>query len=159
WVTDPRNPNFSRATVNRVWALMMGRPLAEPVDDLPASGELHPALDLLAADFSSHDYDMHRLIRVIAAARPFRLDSVTTATNPKLQEKSWAVFPMTSLRPEQIAGALFQAASVTTTGPQSHWFTRLATYTGRNDFVRRYGDSGEDEFDDRTGTIPQRLLL
>ena len=159
WVTDPRNPNFSRATVNRVWALLMGRPLAEPVDDLPAAGEIHPALDLLAADFSSHDYDMHRLFRVIAGSRPFRIDSTTTAANPEEQEDAWAVFPMTRLRPEQVAGAIFQAASVTTIGPQSHWFIRLATYTGRNDFVRRYGDSGEDEFDARTGTIPQRLLL
>jgi Protein of unknown function (DUF1549)/Protein of unknown function (DUF1553) len=159
WVTDPRNPNFSRATVNRVWALLMGRPLAEPVDDLPASGEIHPALDLLAADFSSHDYDMHRLIRVIASSRPFRIDSMTTAANPEEQEEAWAVFPMTRLRPEQVAGAIFQAGSVTTIGPQSHWFIRLSTYTGRNDFVRRYGDSGEDEFDARTGTIPQRLLL
>jgi hypothetical protein len=36
---------------------------------------------------------------------------------------------------------------------------RLVSYTGRNDFVRRYGDTGEDEFDGRGGTIPQRLLL
>ncbi len=43
WVVSPRNPNFSRATVNRVWALLFGRPLAEPVDDLRAAGELHPA--------------------------------------------------------------------------------------------------------------------
>ena len=78
WVTDPRNPSFSRATVNRVWALLLGRPLAEPVDDLPAAGELHPGLDLLAADFASHDYDLHRLIRVIAASEVFRLDSATT---------------------------------------------------------------------------------
>src|SRR5581483_11050366 len=26
-------------------------------------------------------------------------------------------------------------------------------------FVKRYGDTGEDEFDGRGGTIPQRLLL
>ena len=30
---------------------------------------------------------------------------------------------------------------------------------GRNDFVRRYGDTGDDEFAVRAGTIPQRLLL
>src|SRR5207253_2011011 len=34
WVTDPRNPYFARATANRVWALLLGRPLVEPVDDL-----------------------------------------------------------------------------------------------------------------------------
>jgi Protein of unknown function (DUF1549)/Protein of unknown function (DUF1553) len=159
WVTDPRNTSFSQATVNRVWALLLGRPLAEPVDDLPAAGQLHPVLDVLAADFAAHDYDLHRLIRVIAGSEVFRLDSVTEAKDPEELEAAWAVFPMTRLRPEQVAGALFQAASVTTLGPQSHWFVRAATYTGRNDFVRRYGDSGEDEFDAQTGTIPQRLLL
>jgi Protein of unknown function (DUF1549)/Protein of unknown function (DUF1553) len=159
WVTDRRNPSFSQATVNRVWALLMGRPLAEPVDDLPTAGPLHPALDLLAADFAAHDYNLHRLIRIIVASEAFRLSSAADAPNPEALDAAWAVFPMTRLRPEQIAGALFQAASVTTLGPQSHWFIRLTTYTGRNDFVKRYGDSGEDEFDARSGTIPQRLLL
>ena len=28
-----------------------------------------------------------------------------------------------------------------------------------NEFVKRYGDSGEDEFEGRGGTIPQRLLM
>src|SRR5262249_38526401 len=54
WVVDPRNKTLARATANRVWALLFGRPLAEPIDDLPAAGELHPALDLLAADFAGH---------------------------------------------------------------------------------------------------------
>ena len=138
----------------------MGRPLAEPVDDLPAAGELHPALDLLAADFRlarlrpapAHSHHRREPRSSGSTARP-------TAANPEEQEEAWAVFPMTRLRPEQVAGALFQAASVTTLGPQSHWFIRLSTYTGRNDFVRRYGDTGEDEFDARSGTIPQRLLL
>jgi len=159
WVVDSRNPNFSRATVNRVWALLMGRPLAEPIDDLKAAGEIHPALGLLADDFAAHGYDLRRLIRTIAGTLVFQLDSSFGETPSETQEEAWAVFPMTRLRPEQVAGALFQCASLTTLGPQSHWFVRLITYTGRNDFVRRYGDTGEDEFDARGGTIPQRLLL
>jgi hypothetical protein len=158
WVTDPRNPNLARVTVNRVWALLFGRPLAEPVDDLPAAGELHPALTLLADDFATHGYDLHRLIRTIAATQAFRLDSAGEEIDDE-HEAAWAVFPLTRLRPEQVAGALFQSASLSTLGPQSHWFARLVLYTGRNDFVRRYGDTGEDEFDARAGTIPQRLLL
>jgi hypothetical protein len=158
WVTDPRNPNLARVTVNRVWALLLGRPLAEPVDDLVAAGEIHPALITLAEDFAFHGYDLHRLIRIIAATEAFRLDSAAGEAGEK-HEAAWAVFPMTRLRPEQVAGALFQAASLTTLGPQSHWFARLVVSTGRNDFVRRYGDTGEDEFDARAGTIPQRLLL
>jgi hypothetical protein len=159
WVTDSRNPNFSRATVNRVWALLLGRPLAEPVDDIQASGELNPVLDLLAADFAAHDYNLHRLIRVIAGTEVFHLDSAVPESASEELEDAWAAFPMTRLRPEQVAGGLFQASSITTLGPQSHWFIRAITYTGRNDFVRRYGDTGEDEFDARGGTIPQRLVL
>ena len=75
------------------------------------------------------------------------------------RDENWAAFPLTRLRPEQVAGAVFQAASLPTLGPQSPWYVRFATYTGRNDFVRRYGDTGEDEFAARGGTIPQRLLL
>jgi Protein of unknown function (DUF1549)/Protein of unknown function (DUF1553) len=159
WVVDARNPNFARATVNRVWALVLGRPLAEPVDDLRAAGELHPALGRLADDFAAHGYNLHRLIRVIAATEVFQLDSAVAETPSGAQEEAWAVFPMTRLRPEQVAGALFQSSSLSTLGAQSHWFIRMVTYTGRNDFVRRYGDTGEDEFDSRGGTIPQRLVL
>ena len=70
-----RNPNFSRATVNRVWALLFGRPLAEPIDDLRAAGELHPALSRLADDFGAQGYNLRRLIRIIAATQVFRLDT------------------------------------------------------------------------------------
>ncbi|QEH37551.1 hypothetical protein OJF2_61420 [Aquisphaera giovannonii] len=163
WIVDPSNPNLARATANRVWAILLGRPLVDPVDDLPVNVELPPALERLAADFSGHGYDLHRLIRVIAGSEVFRLDSTDPPAgkdpNAAPDDESWAAFPAVRLRPEQVAGALFQAASLPTIGPQSHWFVRLATYTGRNDFVRRYGDTGEDEFHAAGGTIPQRLLL
>lgn len=158
WVVDPRNPALARVTVNRLWALLLGRPLAEPVDDLPASGELHPALTMLADDFASHGYDLRRLIRVIASTEVFRLDSADDAAGLG-HEAAWAVFPICRLRPEQVAGAVFQAGALSTLGPESHWFTRFLVFSGRNDFVHRYGDTGEDEFDARAGTIPQRLLM
>jgi hypothetical protein len=161
WIVDPGNAHFARATANRVWALLFGRPLVEPVDDLPATGEVPSQLDLLARDFSSHGYDLHRLIRVVASTQVFRLDSTegAGAQSSGARDESWATFPLIRLRPEQVAGALFQSASLATLGPQSPWIVRLATYTGRNDFVRRYGDTGEDEFAATGGTIPQRLLL
>jgi hypothetical protein len=160
WVTDPKNPYLARATVNRFWALLLGRPLAEPVDDLMAAGELPPVLHILAEDFVTHGYDLHRLIRVIAATEAFRTDSaVADETRGETSEAAWAAFPITRLRPEQVAGALFQAASLATLDRQSPWVIRFINYTGSNDFVKRYGDTGEDEFDARGGTIPQRLLL
>jgi hypothetical protein len=66
---------------------------------------------------------------------------------------------MTRMRPEQVAGSVLQAASVQTVDDRSNVFIRIGRFTGERDFVRRYGDTGEDEFDGRGGTIPQRLIL
>jgi hypothetical protein len=159
WLTHPRNPYFARAAVNRVWALMLGRPLVEPVDNLESDTPAPPALDLLADDLAEHGFDLRRLVRVIACTEVFRLDSAAEHEASETEEKAWAVFPLTRLRPDQVVGGVLQASSVATLNAESHILFRLARFGQRNDFVKRYGDSGEDEFDGRGGTIPQRLLL
>jgi hypothetical protein len=162
WVTDPRNTNFSRATANRVWALLFGRPLVEPIDDLRINGELPAALAILAEDFASRGFDLRRLIRAIASTEAFALDSATEDDSgpSSTLESAWAAFPMTRLRPEQVAGALQQAASAETIDSESHILIRMATYGGVNDFVARHGDPGEEEFhQEGSTTITQRLLM
>jgi hypothetical protein len=161
WIVDSRNPSLARAMVNRVWALLLGRPLIEPIDDMPLEDDQHEVLKTLATDFVGHHYDLHRLIRVIAGSQAFQRASFSTNGDgpTEEQEAAWAAFPMTRLRPEQVAGAVYQSATVTTIGPQAFWLVRFFTFVGKNDFVKRYGDTGEDEFDTRGGTIPQRLLL
>jgi hypothetical protein len=145
---------------------MFGRPLVEPIDDLAAAGDPPAVLVLLADDFVGHGYDFRRLLRTIASLEAFRLDSAVDsgsdeeASPSEVHEELWASFPLTRLRPEQVAGSLFQAATLGTLGPESPWVIRFLTYTGRNDFVRRYGDAGEDELEPHEGrTIPQSLLL
>jgi hypothetical protein len=159
WVTHPHNPYFAKAVVNRVWALLFGRPLVDPVDNLQATDDHPPALELLADDFTAHGYDLRRLIRIIARTQVFRLDSATEHQVGETEEKAWAVFPLSRLRPEQVSGSVLQAASVATIDAESHILVRLMRYGQQNDFVTRYGDTGEDEFEGRGGTIPQRLLL
>jgi hypothetical protein len=159
WVTDAKNPYFARATVNRVWALLLGRPLVEPVDNLESEATAPPALDILADDFARHSFDLHRLIRVIASTEVFRLDSASEQEAGEKEENAWAVFPLTRLRPEQVVGSTLQASSVATLNADSHILSRVIHLGQRNDFVQRYGDTGEDEFDDHGGTIPQRLLM
>jgi hypothetical protein len=159
WVTDPANPYFARATVNRVWALLIGRPLVAPVDDLTGVEDPPQALRLLADDFVTHGYDLKRLVRVIAATRVFHLDSALEPEPTEAQEAAWAVFPLTRLRPEQVVGAVSQAASLETINDDSHIFVKLFTGIDERNFVHRYGDTGEDAFDSQPGTIPQRLLL
>jgi Protein of unknown function (DUF1549)/Protein of unknown function (DUF1553) len=159
WVTHPKNPYFAKATVNRMWALLFGRPLVTPVDNLEPDGPVPPALQILADDFVAHHYDLRRLIRVIASSRVFRLESATVHEVGESEDRAWAMFPLTRLRPEQVAGSVLQSASITTLNGDTHIVVRLIRQGQQSQFVQRYGDTGEDEFDNRGGTIPQRLLL
>jgi hypothetical protein len=64
WVTD--HEAFARAAANRVWALLMGRGLVEPVDDLRASNPAtHPELlEALAREFRK-DFSLRRLAGIV----------------------------------------------------------------------------------------------
>lgn len=159
WVTHPENRYFALATVNRVWAILCGHPLVDPIDDLNTEGEIPEPLVLLAADFVSHHYDLQRLIRIITATRAFRLDSAADHELTPEHTQAWAAFPIKPLRPEQMAGAVLQAARVTTNNDKASSLLQLIRFTQTNDFVKRYGDLGEDEFRERSCTIPQVLLV
>lgn len=167
WVTHPRNPYFAKATVNRFWAIMFGRPLIAPIDNLEPQGLTNEndislpeqILQYLAKDFVDHGHDLRRLIRIIAATEVFRMASAADFELTDRHEQLWAVFPLTRLRPEQVAGAILQSASIATVDAESHIVTRLIRFGQQNDFLRAYGDNGDDEFDEHSGTIPQRLVL
>ncbi|WP_395737352.1 DUF1549 domain-containing protein [Prosthecobacter sp.] len=162
WVTAKENKAFSRAMVNRMWALLFNRPLVSPVDEVPLEGPFPPGLELLAADFTAHGYDLQRLIRVITSTQVFQMSSQSAdASHPvtTAAENAWAAFPVTRLRPEQMAGSVIQAASLSTIDAETHVLFRIKRSIDVANFVKRYGDSGEDTFEDAGGTIPQRLLL
>jgi hypothetical protein len=89
----------------------------------------------------------------------YRLDSAADWPLTEAHDKAWAAFPMSRLRPEQVAGSLLQATALKTIDRQSVLLIRLAFYGSEAEFIRRYGDIGQDELDDHAGTIPQRLLL
>lgn len=159
WVTHEHNKAFARAAVNRAWALLFGKPLVQPIDSIPLEGPFPPGLETLAEDFTAHGYDLKRLFRLIAATDAFQRDSQGDFEITPQHEDAWAAFPLTRLRPEQVAGGLLQAASLTTIDADSHILKKLARFGEEDKFVKRYGDMGEDEFNDRGGTIPQRLLM
>jgi len=166
WVTDKHNRAFARAAVNRIWALMFGRPLVDPIDEIPLKDSLKnpypPGLETLVDDFITHDFDIQRLIRVIAATRVFGLDSKVSEDRTPLTEKHdqhWAAFALSRLRPEQVAGSIIQAASLAAIDADSHILFRMARVFQQGDFIKRYGDVGADEFYALGGTISQRLLM
>jgi hypothetical protein len=159
WITARQNRAFSRTAVNRVWAIIFGKPLVEPVDDIPLSGPFPPGLELLATDFSDHEYDLQRLIQIITRLDVFRISSRAAFEVTSQHEQAWTVFPLVRLRPEQVAGGIGQTASVRTINADVSYSVRQQQQQDILSFVKRYGDTGEDEFEDRGGTITQRLLM
>jgi hypothetical protein len=163
WITHPQNRRFERATANRIWGLLFGRPLHSPVDDLPdpPTDDSHDVLDLIGADFREHHYDLRHMIRVIVASRPFQVDSAQEEASPPknaTEDANWSVFPMTRLRPEQLIGSILQSTSPRTIDQNSHLFVRAKRFFQENEFVKQYGDLGDNELDERSGTIAQALL-
>ncbi|WP_439630399.1 DUF1549 domain-containing protein [Gemmata sp.] len=77
WVTAADNPFFAEAAVNRVWADLFGRGLANPVDDLsPENPPTHPAvLRALADEFRASGFDRKHLVRCVTATAAYRRTS------------------------------------------------------------------------------------
>ena len=162
WVTHADNRPFARATVNRVWALLFNKPLVHPIDEIPLDGPWPKAMEILSDDLIGNGFDLHRLVRVIASSRAFQLDSRAPEGAPPVtdaQERAFAAFPVTRLRPEQVAGSVIQSSTLRTINADAHIIQKMKRVFGQGGFVKRYGDLGEDEFSQTGGTIPQRLLL
>ncbi len=159
WITHKENRQFARAIVNRIWAIVTGRPLVEPIDDIPLHGPYPPGLETLADDLIANDYDLRRLIRLIALSEPLARDSQADFEITAAHERHWASFPLTRLRPEQMAAGIYQATSLKTIDARAHIIQKLTQFGMVNDFVKRYGDIGENEFETRSSTVTQRLIL
>jgi len=159
WVTHDDNFVFRRATVNRVWALLMSRPLVEPVDSIPLNAAVPKIMDLLADDFGRNNYDMRRLIRLIIATDAFQRSSQSDFEITPGHEECYAVFPVSQLRPEQVAGCIVQAAKLTAINDSSSIVTQLISFGERQSFLRDFGDRGVDEFGNEAISISQRLVL
>ena len=117
WMTAPGNPFFARTIVNRIWGLLMGSGLVEPVDDLrvtnPASNE--SLLDALARDFVSHGYDLKHLLRTITASAAYQRSGKATPNNIRDTRNYSRFF---SKRP--VAEVLLDAISQATGVPEAY---------------------------------------
>jgi hypothetical protein len=133
-----------------------------PADDVDIYWhDYRDVLDVLAEDFREHDCDLRRLVQVIAKSKAFRMASTHAEENEMALfdiEEHCAVFPMTRLRPEQVIGSMIQSSYIRTVDQNSHLFVRFIRSTRESGFVEQYGDLGDQELAERSGTIPQALL-
>ena len=114
-MTDPANLAFRRNIANRLWALMMGRGIVEPLDmwhsENPPS---HPALlDLLADALADNDYDMQYLLREMALTKTYQRSSQHKNDVDKPKDDRCTVALLKPLSPEQLAWSMMQATSLT----------------------------------------------
>ncbi len=82
-ITDPRNPYFARAFVNRVWAELVGRGFIEPLDNISAYNEIrHPqTLQYLAQEFIASGYDLRSLVKLTMLTETYQRGHLATGAS------------------------------------------------------------------------------
>lgn len=71
------HPLIARAFVNRIWAMLIGRGIVHPFDEMDSTHPpSHPELlNFLAEDFHDSGYDIRRLVRIVLHSRAYQLSS------------------------------------------------------------------------------------
>ena len=159
WITSPQNPYFAKATVNRVWALMFGRGLVEPVDDLgPHNLASHPELLAeLSNFFIDSGFDLRLLISTLAHTRAYQLSSEVPPSGEPAPEL-FARMSIKSLNAEQIYDCLREAMRQRDSiNPQQQQFGRGFDQT-RQAFLARFEAPTQAATEFQAG-IPQALTL
>jgi hypothetical protein len=108
---------FRRNIANRLWALLMGRGLVEPLDmDHPGNPPSHPELlDVLAEDIAARKFDIRGFLRELARSDTYQRSSeLPPSVDPKFAPlyASAIVKPLT---PEQLAWSLMEATGLVET--------------------------------------------
>jgi hypothetical protein len=121
------HPQFARATVNLIWAELMGTGIVDPPFDFdlarqdpknppPAPWTLQPSnpelLDALARDFTAHHYDLRYLIRLIVTSNAYQLSSRFPGEWNERYSSYFARRVTRRMSPEQICDAVQQATGV-----------------------------------------------
>lgn len=185
-ITDSKNPYFAKMGVNRIWSILFGSGLVNPIDDLQQGETLHPKmLTALGEQFRNAKYDLQWLIAGIIMSKTYQRDSKRTrgqedlaakakkarkssndekrelaAQRAILERRLFARSELRPLSPEQIFRSMMQANGL----------NEIRVLRRRQGFKRRMrgvvrlftfafdngGDSGVEEFN---GTIPQSLLM
>ena len=173
---------FARATVNRIWAELMGFGIVEPVDDfdlaryypdqeIPEGWSVQPSnpylLDDLAKNFQESDFSFKHLVRTIMKANAYRLSSKFDA---EWKPEYAAYYPRKFVRilsgPE-----LHDAVAVATSKPGSYksgdgeaplameLLDPAHADTETAEFLRAFGQQSRDEMPSRTPSSALQAML
>ena len=107
WLITPKNPWFTRAVVNRVWAWLLGRGIIHEPDDIreenpPSNPEL---LAYLEKEMATSSYDLKRLYRLILNSKTYQLSSMPRPNAPQAAAQ-FASYPLRRLDAEVLIDAI-----------------------------------------------------
>lgn len=160
WLTSAENEWFSRATVNRVWGLLFGRGIVDPVDDIGSHNPpSHPELlDMLSRDFAQSGFDVNRLIRILTMTRAWQLSSESTPDEHA--DVMFARMAIKSLTAEQLYDCLAEAMHRREgVGPaQNRVFAARGINPNRAAFLAKFRAPTQGATEYEAG-IPQALTL
>lgn len=183
------HPQFARATVNRFWAEMMGVGIVDPVTDfdllrqepsqkVPSGWTLQPShpdlLNALAEDFRKNNYDVQRLLKLIAKSSAYQLSSKFPGEWKEAYAKYYARKFVRRLTSEELYDSIVMATGLYTNVPvkgtdfQAKFATELRSpedwkFAGLKDivyFMESFGQNNR-EYSERKngGTITQAILM
>ena len=119
WMTDEKNPYFSKAIVNRTWAQLFGTAFVNPIDDmhdgnLPSHPEL---LELLARNFNGNGFDLKNLYRSICNSQTYQRTS-KPANGNHADDQLFSHMMVKVLSPEQLYDSLATITGGEKAGPK-----------------------------------------
>jgi len=157
-VTDPKNDQFAKAFVNRVWAHFMGRGFVNPVDDFGAHNQANnpELLDHLAAELKATGYDVKALIKLVCASQAYNVTSKTSSANDK-DEVLFSHMMLKPMSPEQLFDSLIAATSAHKAGGGGDTDKKRAEWLRQFQFA--YATDEGEESTSYQGTIPQALMM
>lgn len=165
WMTTAKNPFFSKAMVNRLWAQFMGRGLVNPVDDMhdgnPAS---HPQLLVeLSEQFAANDFDVKFLIRAICNSQAYQRTSKPNSSNKEASAAVYSRMAVKMMTGEQLVDSIVQVVGAPPAGGAAGKGKAAGKAPGARDpranLVAFFGgDEGADATEYQDG-IPQVLRL
>ncbi len=148
WMTDPQNPFFAKALVNRYWKHFFDRGLVDPEDDMrvtnPASNP--ELLNALAQHFIDSKFDMKELVRAICRSKTYQLSSDPNEYN-LTDKQNYSRFYPRRLQAEVLLDALNQVTiSSTSFGglPPGTRAVQLPDEGANNYFLNVFGSPQSD---------------
>lgn len=121
------NPQFARATVNYIWAELMGVGIVDPPYDFDLARQYptqkfpppwtvqptHPELlDALAKDYVGHDYSLRYVVKLITKSSAYQLSSVFEGRWKPDYARNYARHFVRRLSAEELIDAISQSTQV-----------------------------------------------